>query len=295
MDKKLSANWDAIKTFLAVEREGSLRGAARSLGVNHGTVRRRLTMLEEAFASRLCEQTPAGLVLTQAGEDLLSAAERMETEFLTVSRRISGQDQDMHGWIRVNMPPALLGTFFVQALMEFSEQYPDIELDIDVSHSLTDLAARDADVTVRMTDRVLEDVVGRRVIDYAKAIYCAPSLLTSGQSAGWIGWREGYPYPNWRQDTPFPDMPIRHRLFSNELHIEAVRAGKGYSLLPCFLADPAEGLVRVPGTSAMPGKSIWVLLHRDLRKVARIRAFVDFIVPAIQKHRRLIEGECPAQ
>jgi len=89
---------------------------------------------------------------------------------------------------------------------------------------------------------------------------------------------------------PIADLPVRHRLFSNLLQVEAAKLGLGLALLPCFLGEPEPGLLRVPGTAPLPGKSIWILYHRDLRRTARVRTLIDFLVPAILRHRLIIEG-----
>lgn len=297
-DRILSIDWDDLRVFLAVHRAGTLRGAARALGVNHATVTRRLAQLERALQSDLFERRPEGLVASQAGEDLLAAAERVEGELLAVQRRIGGRDDSPRGVVRLSVPPAMLRSFLSRELVAFARANPGIELDVDASHSYSDLARREADVAVRMADEIAEDVVALRVARYRKAIYASPTHLGAAAGGGpldpgqhnWIGWGEDLPYPSWTRDTPFPDLPVRHRLFSNILQLEAAREGLGLALLPCFLGDPEPGVARVPGTATLDGKSIWLLYHPDLRRTARVRTLIDFLAPAIQRHRALIEG-----
>jgi len=297
-DDFLSMNWDDIRFFLSVERAGSLRGAARSMGVNHATVTRRLGLLERSLGARLFSRTRDGLVLSQAGEDLLGAAESVESDLSAAHRRIGGRDERPRGVVRLSVPPAMLRSFLTPELVVFANKHPGIELDVDLSHSFSDLGRREADVSIRMADEVTEDLIGRRVIDYRKAIYAAPDYLETAAMGtqfdpsrhSWIGWGEGLPHPGWPQDMPIADLPVRHRLFSNLLQVEAAKLGLGLALLPCFLGEPEPGLLRVPGTAPLPGKSIWILYHRDLRRTARVRTLIDFLVPAILRHRQIIEG-----
>lgn len=297
-DNFSSMNWDDIRFFLSVERAGSLRGAARAMGVNHATVTRRLGLLERSLGARLFSRTRDGLVLSQAGEDLLGAAESAESDLSAAHRRIGGRDERPRGVVRLSVPPAMLRSFLTPELVTFANNHPGIELDVDLSHSFSDLGRREADVSIRMADEVTEDLVGRRLIDYRKAIYAAPAYLeTAAMGAqfdpdvhSWIGWGEGLPHPGWPLDMPITNLPVRHRLFSNLLQVEAAKQGLGLSLLPCFLGDPEPGLLRVPGTAPLPGKSIWILYHRDLRRTARVRTLIDFLIPAILRHRRTIEG-----
>ena len=299
MDQKHAIKWDDLRFFLAVERARTLRGAARQLDVNHATVTRRLEALETALGARLFDRRPEGFTLSQAGEELLVSAERVEAELFGVQRKIAGSDMQPSGQVRVSVPPAMLRSFLTQELVAFAKAHPAIELEVDASHSLSDLARREADVSIRMTDEVTDDLVGRRIASYSKAIYVSRDYL--GDTPGgldssrhfWIGWGDDKPSPQWTRNTPFPDLPIRHAFFSNLLQLEAAKQGLGIALLPCFLGDPELGLRRVPGSGILPGLSIWVLFHSDLRKTARVRAFVDFIVPAIQRHRALLHGEGP--
>jgi len=295
-DRYSSIDWDDLRVFLAVHRAGTLRGAARALGVNHATVTRRLAGLEDSLHTRLFDRRPEGLVASQTGEDLLGAAERVESELLAVQRRVGGRDDSPRGLVRLSVPPAMLRSFLAAELVGFAKAHPGIELEVDASHSYSDLARREADVAIRMADEVTDDLVGRRVIRYRKGIYAAPAYLETARDGldpgrhAWIGWGEGLPSPSWTRDTPFPDLPVRHRLFSNLLQLEACKEGLGLALLPCFLGEAEPAVVRVPGTGTLDGKSIWLLYHRDLRRTARVRTLIDHLAPAIRRHRRIIEG-----
>lgn len=293
-----SLNWDDLRVVTAVHRAGSLRGAARAMGVNHATVNRRLNQLEGALGVLLFDRRPDGYSLTQAGEDILAVAERMAADLLAVERRIGGRDDEPYGTVRLNIPPAMVHSFLPAILADFAKSHPEIELDVDASHSFTDLARREADVTLRMDSQIADDVVARKVIDYAKAVYAAPDVAAEIGSNGadparhfWTGWGKDMPYRGFPAGTPFPDLPVRHAIFSNALQVGTARAGLGLVLLPCFLGDPDPGLVRVPGTGLLPGKSLWLLFHGDLRRTARIRALVDFLVPAIKAQRDLLAGD----
>src|SRR3546814_2386729 len=107
-------DWDDLRVFLAVHRAGTLRGAARSLGVNHATVTRRLTRIEGALAADLFTRRAEGLVPSQAGEDLLAAAQRVEGELLAVHRRVGGRDDGPRGVVRLRIPPAMLRSFLAR-------------------------------------------------------------------------------------------------------------------------------------------------------------------------------------
>lgn len=288
-------NWDDVRIFLAIARAQSLRGAARSLALNHATVGRRLSSLEASLDTRLFERGLDGLSLTQAGEDLLAGAERIEDDIAGVSERVSGLESVPAGLVRLSLPPALMRLFVCRELVAIAERYPSIELDVRLTDEFTDLNRRDADISLRMAHEVHDDVVGRRLLRYSVAVYAAPDYLARRGGGGdeglaWIGWEADERHPSWTRATPFADAPVRHRLFGHIPQMQAAKAGLGLTMLPCFLGDLEPGLVRAPGCQPAPDRSIWLLLHRSLGRTARVRVLVDHIAEALLGHRALFEG-----
>src|SRR3546814_9203921 len=94
-------NVEDLRVFLAVARAGSLSCAARTLGLNHSTVFRRIAAFEARLGVRLFERLPTGYLLTPAGEELQDGALRIEEEIASLSRKVSGQDLRLSGTVRV--------------------------------------------------------------------------------------------------------------------------------------------------------------------------------------------------
>src|ERR1044072_3223109 len=90
-------NWDDIRVFLAVARQGGLTSAAQHLGINHTTVARRLTNLETSLHTRLVSRTPTGVTLTPAGQKFLHHAERIEHEALSAEQHVYSADGTVSG------------------------------------------------------------------------------------------------------------------------------------------------------------------------------------------------------
>ena len=297
-DRFSSIDWDDLRVFLAVLRSGSLRGAARMLRLNHATVNRRLKALEVGFGSQLFNRTRGGFIPTQAGEDLLGSAERVEDELFKAQRDIAGRDATLNGEVKVSLPYAIMRGFLAADLFTFSRLYPGIDLDLDLTDRFSDLARLEADVSIRMAFERADDVVGRRLVQYYKTIYAAPGLAKDldpvcsafDEDRIWIGWHGGDGDNSWVRSTPYPNVPVRHNLPNHAMQMEAAKAGMGLTMLPCFLGDREPGLVRVPGAVPVPDRSVWLLLRPDLRRTARVRALVDFIAAAILDHRALLEG-----
>ncbi len=90
-------NWDDVRMFLAVARTGQILAASKRLGLNHATLSRRVTSLEETLKTRLLVRRPNGCELTAEGEIFLAAAERMETEMLAAQSQIGRIDTAIAG------------------------------------------------------------------------------------------------------------------------------------------------------------------------------------------------------
>src|ERR1700692_4927811 len=115
-------DWDDIRYFLAVSRGGSVRAAAKSLGVNHATVLRRIAQLEERLGALMFEKMPAGYRLTAAGEELLELAKQMEASSLKLETRVLGRDQSVRGLLRVTLTPPLATHLLMPDLADFAHR-----------------------------------------------------------------------------------------------------------------------------------------------------------------------------
>ncbi len=69
-----------------------------------------------------------------------------------------------------------------------------------------------------------------------------------------------------------------------------MRAGLGVAHLACFGADDDPGFVRICPPDPELALGLWLLVHRDLRRSARLRVFLDFLAAELAQQRNLIEG-----
>jgi DNA-binding transcriptional LysR family regulator len=292
-------DWDDLRFFLAVARKGSIRGAAASLGVNHSTVSRRIDAFEKKLGTRLFERLPSGYLITQAGEEMSHSAAKIDAEVNTIGRQLIGRDTQLDGVLKVTLHSSLADKLLMPMFVDFRRAYPDIELDLNVTHSLADLSKREADVAIRISNDPPDHLVGRRVVRYATSTYASLSYLEQTQNLRnkeiltWVGWNDLVPDPQWIRDSAYPDVPARNRIRQPLTQLTAVKAGMGLAMLPCFMADTESDLRRVPFATVKPNRDIWVLTHEDLRHTARVRHFTDFVVKGILAKKDLLEGKCP--
>ncbi|WP_028466725.1 LysR family transcriptional regulator [Nisaea denitrificans] len=290
----MNTEWDDLRFFLALRRHGSLRKAAGALGVNHGTVLQRLKKLEDALGARLFDRTRKGLVATEAGLELTLHAEEMEDSFRNVRAAVGGKDEALAGGIRVSLPFALFEAGLSGVLAGFAEHYPGISLTLDVGDRFSRLADLEADISVRMAFAVEDDAIGRRILQYGKTAYATPetcALLSAGDPGiAWLDWKDAEEERPWTGNTGYPDLPLRHNAPEHHAQIGLAESGPYLSLLPCFLGDSTPSLVRVPGATVIPDRSIWLLYRTDLRRTARIRVLREALLGHFRDRRSFYSG-----
>src|SRR5690554_1377188 len=171
-------NWDDVRIFLAVARSGQILGAARSLGLNHATVARRLTALEQALGSRLFTRKTNGSELSGEGERFLVHAERMESAMLAASES-AGADSIIDGTVRVGAPDGFGVAFLAPRLGELTERHKGLRIELVPISRAFSLSRREADIAVTLERPREGRLVARKLTDYRLGLYAAQSYLSA--------------------------------------------------------------------------------------------------------------------
>jgi DNA-binding transcriptional LysR family regulator len=293
-------DWEDVKTFRTVMEAGTVRAAAKQLGVHHSTVSRRIEQLEKSLDSRLFERRPEGYFPTASGEELARVADQFSEELFTVERHIAGRDNELSGSLKVTMAEPFALTIFADRLPEFCAAYPGLDLEIITSFDLLDVARREADIAIRMDNNPPDALVGKRLFAYRTSIYANPDYLAEQdfenrpEDARWLGWndRDGR-FPDWTQNSEYARVPVWGSFASIALQVRLARVGMGLVMVPCIAADGVSGLVRATDRDPVPSRDIWILTHEDLRRTARVRAFMDFAEMVLRDNREALQGVLP--
>jgi DNA-binding transcriptional LysR family regulator len=291
-----TVDWEDLRYLLAIGRERSLAGAARRLGVNHSTVFRRLQQAEVRLGLRVFERLPEGYLPTAAGEAVLAEAAHMDEAAEALARQVAGSDVRLSGRIRLTTAPSLAADYVAGWLPEFLARYPQIRIEIAVGDRDYDLARREADLALRATPQPPDYLIGRKVCDLTwwvcageayLARHAAPRSMEDLAAHALIGAEASFlrvaPFA-WLEKT-FDESRFVAR--ANDLNTMAALtlAGLGIALLPGDQSRP--GLRRLfPLQPAFPA-ALWLLTHPDLRRVARIQAFSDFLSAKLREEPRL--------
>jgi DNA-binding transcriptional LysR family regulator len=285
-------DWDDVRVFLAVAREGSMRAAGRALGLSQPTIARRLAAFEATFGGpTLFDRLPEGLRLNTAGEELIPAAESVEDAVLTLERRRAAAAPVLSGTVRVSTGECAAG--FLAGCLSGSTTTPlpsGITLELVESRPAADLVRREADLALRHEPPESGDFYVSKLGTFAVAVYRRRGEDTDA----WVTYTDEqahYEPARWvqRQVAETEDA-IALRASSMLMHLEAIRAGTGRGVLPCYVGDGHPLLERLTPPIPELAADYWIIVHRDLRRSACVRAVMDWIRRVFTEQRDLIAG-----
>lgn len=292
-----SLNWDDIRLFLAVARDGRLHVAGRTLSMDHSTVARRMTGLETALGARLIDRSPRGVVLTHAGELLLRYAERIEVEVVGAGAAVGDDGGTIAGSVRLATPEAF-GTYLVAPNVHLLHaRHPTIELELAPESRSVSLSRREADIAIGLTRPPRGRVVARRLVDYRIGLFASAEYLAGHATIDTLDAVKAHPLI-WYIDEliDIPELRYFHQIVSDAATVfrsssiaaqqAAVASGLGLGILHVFAAEQDVRLRRVlPDVEVT--RSYWLLMQADQQRLPRIRAVVEFLddVVRVNQHR----------
>ena len=167
-------DWNDLRFFLAVARDGSTLASGRSLRVSQTTVARRIAALERAVGFPLFEKRQAGYTLTPAGEALLERAASVERSAQGFAEAASVYARDLRGTVRITTEEIYAQTLLSPLLRELHDRHPDILIELETSQKLVDLGSGAADIALRSSASAQPaGLVGHRLCIDDWALYCS--------------------------------------------------------------------------------------------------------------------------
>jgi DNA-binding transcriptional LysR family regulator len=278
-------DWENIRHFLAVARAGTLSGAARSLNVDHATVSRRLSALEDEIDTRLVERLPRACRLTAIGQRVFELAQGMEEDAHAIDRFLDASRSPLSGKVTLSAPPVLVANFLVKRLAEFRRANPAVQLSVSGEARQVSLSRREADVVLRLARPVEASSVVRKLGRIPFGLYASTEYPQLQMPAAWefIAYDASFadlPQQKWLMRAK-GERPVACEINDINGHLAAAQAGAGVAGLPTFIGDADARLQRVGHDVEPFARDIWMAVHRDLRRAPQVRAVMDFLVKIV--------------
>ena len=280
-------SWDDVRIFLAVARSGQILGAAKRLGVNHATVARRLTALENDINTKLLTRRTNGCELTHAGEEFLLSAERMEAEMLSIRSSLGDADVSISGSVRIGAPDGFGVSFLAPRLATLTARYPDLKIQLVPVPRSFSLSRREADIAITVDRPDQGRLVAKKLVDYTLCLYASRSYLAAHPAprsiedlaahrlVGYVDDLVISPSLNYAPEITREWRPV-FEISSAIGQVEAVKAGAGIGILHTFIAREYPDLVPVLPERTIH-RSYWLAYHESVRTLRRITAVSSFI------------------
>lgn len=287
-------HWDDVRLFLALCRARTLGDAARELAVDQSTVSRRLAALEDALGASLFDRGRGGIAATDAADALLPVAEEIEHAMARFAGAAESLERDVSGLVRIACPPDAAEVLIAPHLPALLARYPGLRLDVMAGEDVVDVGRRVADVALRTVRPRTGDLIVRTVGPVDWVLAATPQLaavlgtVRAWRDIPWITCGDRFahiPPARWVSDHVAVDPVVRSD--SVRVQIAVVCAGLGAALVPSQ-SVAHYGLVPVKVSAALrrsmapwPRDDLFLVTHRALRKVPRVRAVWDFVLEHI--------------
>ena len=288
-------NWDDLRFFLRAAQKETLAGAARSMGVEHTTIGRRLSALERALGAPLVLRGPEGLTLTPLGERILPLATEVERAVAaTLDAAVSQRER-----VRLSIPQALT-CIFAESLAQLRLDHPGIAVEVIGANRPPDLKRGGIDLAVVVRPVEDEDLVQRSLGPVGWSLYAAEKYLARCQQPVDPHDLSGHEIVALASDStvsPAAKWLAKHagsatvvsRSNASAALVDATVAGAGLALLPCFLAEDEPTLRRLT-PEVLTSHPIWLVYRREVRIAQPVRTVVRFVVDVIREKADVLRG-----
>jgi DNA-binding transcriptional LysR family regulator len=304
--RQVAVNWDDLRYVLALRRTGSLGAAARSLKVESSTASRRLASLEASLGVQLVTRTPEGVTLNAAGTSVADLAETIDRGVEELERKIGGEDSRPEGIVKLATTDTV-ASFLMAGLIPLRDEHPKIQVQLVVGNAGHDLLRKEADIAVRMYRDQNPSLLTRKIGDLGMSLYGSRDLvartgcsipvtpdpkslcglpvirfgegLASSTGGKWLA-----------ANTRDEDVVLSGTSMASV--INAVKAGLGISVLPCFTVHGDAALLRLT-PEVVARVEAFLVIPPEHRDTVRVRLVMDAITALFQRERALLEGMLP--
>ena len=307
-------NWDDIKIFLEVARAERLSTAAKRLAMDSSTVSRRLHKLEENIATKLFDRTQEGHVLTADGEMLLTSARKMEQDAQCAIASIKNHNEENSGQVRIGATEAL-GNFFISPnLVELGEKYPNIDVHLLLFSRFVKISRNEADIAIAVERPKSTSMIVSKLCDYKLQLYVHQDYLNRQSDTSLERAENGialeqlanHKWITYVDNLLFTEQLAYLKELENDLGNElkptfsstsiisqyfAIKSGLGIGILPCFLAENDDSLIKLHGEEIAITRSFWLVTHPESKRLSHVNTVWEYLKDLVLKHEKQLNPD----
>ena len=295
----MAMDWDKVRIFFAAAEAGSFTHAGTSLGLSQSAVSRQVSALENELKIPLFHRHARGLILTEQGELLFRTAREVLQKLEQTRARLTDSREKPNGELKITANVGLGTHWLTPRLGEFIDQFPEISLQVILTDDELDLAMREADAALRLRQPVQGDLIQRKLFTVHFHAYASPDYLkrfgqlkTLDELSEHRLLKFGGTLPahlldlNWHLTAGRnPREPRSASFVVNNLTalVRSCQRGFGIAILPDYLVESDSGLVQLLSSEQMPELDCYLVFAEEMKGVARVQVFRDFIVNKAQR------------
>jgi DNA-binding transcriptional LysR family regulator len=297
--RRLSA--DDLLVLLAVGRSGRYVTAAEQLGVDHTTVARRITALEQSIGGRVLARAAGGWELTELGRDALSAAEAVESAVQSLTSTEPGGVGSIAGVVRLSATDGFSAYIAAPAAADVQRRHRGVAVEIVAATRRASQQRSGLDIEVVVGEPQVHRAEAIRLGDYRLGLYGSADYLARHGIPGSVDELAEHPLVYFIDSMLAVDdldlartvaPAMRESVTSTNVfvHVEATRAAAGLGLLPCFMADRHVDLVRVLPDAVSVQLTYWLVARTATLRRPEVAALVDAILSRMHEQQDVLLG-----
>jgi DNA-binding transcriptional LysR family regulator len=295
-------NWEDIKIFLEVARAERLSVAAKRLSLDASTVSRRLHKLEQSLSAKLFERTVDGHQLTEQGHRLLQSARKMEHDANDVVDDIRHNQQENSGIVRIGVTEAFGSMFIAPNLLALQQTFPNIHIDLLHFSRSVKISRNEADIAITVEKPNSTSMIITKLCDYKLQLYAHPSYLARQSTPAQLADLEQHQWVSYIDNLLFTEQLSYLKELSEKLtpsfratsvvsQYTAVKSGLGLGILPCFLAEQDQQLVKLFSKQINIVRSFYLVTHPESKRLSRVDSVWQYLKTLVQQQHRLLLPE----
>ena len=272
-------DWEDLRYFAALANTGSLSGAARSIGVEHATVARRVARLERETGLKLVDRRGRRFLLTADGGKIAAIARAMAEHAGAVERVKAGRASTLEAEVAISAPPAYAAARLAGPLADLRKRHPGIRVRMIGEKRQASLDRREADLAIRLSRPTVGDLTAFKIGEARFRLYASPAYLAATPAGAWafVAYEQGMDAAPQQAGllAMLEGRPVGLRASTLEMQAAFILAGGGVGMLPDFAVEGLDGLVEADPAASPIVREIWLVVHTDMRHAPAIRAVMD--------------------